>query len=216
VFPRGSHAINAGMHWLHSVAATAPSYPAVWLVDTQERPGNLAERSRLRRRTARLVVARQLGSAGAGCVIAHGPAGQPRIDGPGAGGLRISLATRAGIVAVALARQAVGVDVELVDPAGAIPREALHPEERRMLDAVAAGAHPLAFARLWAAKEAYVKALGTGFLHPPESFAVSLPSPERFHVDDPSRGIAAEGFLRTVENGGREALAAAAIVLDRP
>lgn len=198
------------MHWLRSIAATAPSYPAVWLIETQHRPRNLVERSRLRRETAQAVLAQQLGCPDGEVVISHDPAGQPRLAGPHASALHISLATRAGVVAVALARRPVGVDVELVDPDGPLPREALHPDELRTLDATEAVTRPLAFARLWAAKEAYVKALGTGFARPPESFAVSLLAPDRFRID----GVAAEGMLQTIENGGQEILAAAMIVLD--
>lgn len=197
------------MHWLRSIAATAPSYPAVWLIETQQRPRNLVERSRLRRETAQAVLAQQLGCPDGEVVISHDPAGQPRL-GPHASALHISLATRAGVVAVALARRPVGVDLELVDPDGPLPREALHPDELRTLDAIEAVTRPLAFARLWAAKEAYVKALGTGFARPPESFAVSLLAPDRFRID----GVAAEGMLHTIENGGQEILAAAMIVLD--
>ncbi|WP_089176440.1 4'-phosphopantetheinyl transferase superfamily protein [Bosea sp. AS-1] len=198
------------MHWLRSIAATAPSYPAVWLIETQQRPRNLVERSRLRRETAQAVLAQQLGCPDGEVVISHDPAGQPRLAGPHASALHISLATRAGVVAVALARRPVGVDLELVDPDGPLPREALHADELRTLDAIEAVTRPLAFARLWAAKEAYVKALGTGFARPPESFAVSLLAPDRFRID----GVAAEGMLHTIENGGQEILAAAMIVLD--
>jgi phosphopantetheinyl transferase len=202
------------MHWLSSIAAIAPGYPAVWLVATAQRPHNLTERSRLRRETARAILARQFGLPDADVVIAHDAAGQPRLAGSRAGRLHISLATRAGVVAVALAERPVGVDVELVDPAGVIPHEALHAQEQRMLDLIEPAARPSAFAQLWAAKEAHVKALGTGFARPPESFAVSLISPGRFRVEDPLYGPAAEGRLRTIENGGRETLAAAVIVLD--
>lgn len=198
------------MHWLRSIAATAPSYPAVWLIETQQRPRNLVERSRLRRETAQAVLAQQLGCPDGEVVISHDPAGQPRLAGPHASALHISLATRAGVVAVALARRPVGVDLELADPDVPLPREALHPDELRTLDATEAVTRPLAFARLWAAKEAYVKALGTGFARPPESFAVSLLAPDRFRID----GVAAEGMLHTIENGGQEILAAAIIVLD--
>lgn len=202
------------MHWLRSIEVTAPTYPAVWLVATPQRPSNLTERSTLRRETARTVLARQLGCPAAEIAIGHDPAGRPLLATHRETGLQISLATRSGVVAIALARMPVGVDVERVDPAGVIPPEALHRDEWRMLEESEPSLCPLAFARLWAAKEAYVKALGTGFIRPPESFAVSLTSPERFRVDDPLRGMTAEGVLATIENGGQEILAAAAIVLD--
>lgn len=201
------------MHWLRSIEATAPSYPAVWLVATPQRPRNLTERSTLRRETARAILARQLGRPAAEIAIAHDSAGRPLLATARETDLQISLATRADVVAIALAQAPVGVDVERVDPAGVIPREALHRDEWRMLEESEPSLRALAFARLWAAKEAYVKALGTGFVRPPESFAILLISPERFRVHDPLRGMA-EGALVTIENGGQEILAAAAIVLD--
>ena len=83
-----------------------------------------------------------------------------------------------------------------------------------MLRALHEGERALAFARLWAAKEAYVKALGTGFARAPESFAVTLLSPDRFAVTDPQRAGVIEGASRTMKNGGQEILAAAMVVLD--
>ena len=69
-----------------------------------------------------------------------------------------------------------------------------------------------AFTRIWAAKEAYVKALGAGFLRAPDSFCVRLEG-ERFRIDDGQRTTTAQGWLRTMKNGGQEDLAAAVIVL---
>lgn len=202
------------MHWLRSIEAIAPTYPAVWLVETAQRPRDLNERSRLRRETALTILARQLGRAVDDIALGHDSAGRPLLQKPPATGLHLSLATRAGVVAVALAQRPVGVDVEQVDREDIIPREVLHREELQALEALDPLDHPLAFAKLWAAKEAYVKALGTGFVRPPESFAVSLVSARRFRVDDTLRGTTAEGALGIIENGGQEILAAAAIVLD--
>ena len=59
-----------------------------------------------------------------------------------------------------------------------------------------------------------MKAIGTGFGRPPESFCVSLPSETRFNVCDPLSGTDHQGELRLMKNGGQDVLAAAAIVLD--
>lgn len=203
------------MLWLSAPGTTAPALPATWLIATGQRPAALPERSALRRALAREVLARQLGLPAASVAIAHEPAGRPRLAAPQDSGLHLSLATRAGLVAVALARRPVGVDVERVDAAAELPLQALHPGERRMLLGLAPPARPLAFARLWSAKEAYVKALGTGFAHAPDSFQVRLVGPDGFEVDDPQRSGLAAGHSRITENGGQETLAAAAIVLDR-
>lgn len=202
------------MHWSEDAHAIAPALPAIWLIRTGVEPRNLTERSALRRGTARRIVARQMDCPEDEVIIEHDAAGRPLLALPGTPQLHLSLATRAGVVAVGLARHPLGVDVEAVDAEAAPPLDLLHPDERRWLGATALAARPLAFARLWAAKEAYVKALGTGFRRPPESFAVALASEATFHVDDPSGPSAAAGALHLMKNGGQDVLAAAAIVLD--
>lgn len=202
------------MHWSDDADTVAPALPAIWLVRTDACPHNLTERSALRRGTARQVLARQFGCREDRVAIEHDLAGRPLLTSPETPQLHLSLATRAGVVAVGLARHLLGVDVERVDAQALPPLALLHPDERRFLEATKPADRPLAFARLWAAKEAYVKALGTGFARPPESFCVSLLSEARFGVRDPSRGAEAQGELRLMKSGGQDVLAAAAIVLD--
>ncbi|CAH1654173.1 4'-phosphopantetheinyl transferase superfamily protein [Hyphomicrobiales bacterium] len=201
------------MLWLDSADSVAPALPAVWLIATGTHPRDLDERSVLRRGTARRVLARQLGCREDDVVIAHEPVGRPVLARPEAPEFRLSLATRAGVVAIAVAREPIGVDVERVEAKMAPPLDVLHPDERAFLDATALATRPRAFAQLWAAKEAYVKALGTGFLRPPESFAVSLLSEGAFRVADPLRPADIVGQLHLMKNGDQDILAAAAIVL---
>lgn len=202
------------MIWLTSPDATAPALPAIWLIATDERPANLPARSKLRRETARRIIAGQFGLPVKAVEIVHDERGQPLLRHPAGTGLHLSLATRGGLVAVALAGRPVGVDVERIDPAADPPLAALHPDERKALLALPAPARPLAFAQIWTAKEAYVKALGTGFVRPPESFLVILRPQERFDVVDPERPARSSGATRIIKNGGQESLAAAMIVLD--
>lgn len=202
------------MHWLSSADDTASALPAVWLIATQAQPANLPERAELRRSLARKVLAHQFGLAEDAVEIGHGPAGRPLIVAPHGTGLHLSLATRAGLVAIALAHRPVGVDVEQVALAGEPPLAALHSDERRWLENLPAPARPLAFAQLWSAKEAYVKALGTGFARAPESFAVELDGAERFTVLDEQDGRHTSGFIRLTKNGGHETMAAAFVTLD--
>jgi len=202
------------MHWSEHADTVAPVLPAIWLVRTDACPRNLTERSALRRGTARRILARQFGCREDQIAIEHDPAGRPLLALPGTPDFHLSLATRASVVAISLAGHPVGVDIERVDAQSAPPLDLLHPDERRALTATVATARPLAFARLWAAKEAYAKALGTGFARPPESFCVSLLSEGRFSVLDPLRGTEAQGELHLMKNGGQDVLAAAAIVLD--
>lgn len=200
------------MHWFDDADAIAPALPAVWLVRTAAAARNLTERSALRRGTARRIVARQLSCREEDVVIAHDEAGRPLLAVLGAPGLCLSLATRAGIVAIGLAPQPLGVDVEAVDPAAPPPLDLLHPDERMALDAIALAERSRVFTRLWAAKEAYVKALGSGFRRAPESFAVSLLSETAFRVTDACAPTDAIGVLRSMKNGGHEIMAAAFIV----
>lgn len=201
------------MFWLSSPDQCATALPAVWLVATDNRPATLTERSALRRGLARTILAKQLGLEPESVRIDHEPGGRPLIAAPDGDGLHISLATRAGLVALALAHARVGVDVEQVEPDRQPPFAALHPCEQAMLRALPPPDRPLAFARLWSAKEAYVKALGTGFLRPPESFLVRIEEPNGFTVEDPQRPGSACGFNRTIRNGGHETMAAAFIQL---
>jgi phosphopantetheinyl transferase len=90
----------------------------------------------------------------------------------------------------------------------------LHPQECKALLALPEPARPLAFARLWAAKEAYVKALGTGFARAPESFSVTLAAQGGFRVSDPERPPPSSGSSRIIKNGDQECLAAAIVVLN--
>lgn len=203
------------MLWLSSSDETAPALPAAWLIATPAQPRNLQERSNLRRSLARKLLACQLGLKEDAVEIGHEPAGRPLVLAPHGSGLHLSLATRSGLVAVALAHRPVGIDVEQVVPAGEPPLAVLHPQERHWLGRLPASARPQAFARLWSAKEAYVKALGTGFARAPESFAVHLDDTGRFVVDDARNGRPASGFVRLTKNGGHESMAAAFIVLDR-
>lgn len=203
------------MLWLSSIDETAPTLPAAWLIATPARPANLPERSELRRSLARELLARQLGLAQAAVEIGHEPAGRPLVLRPPGTGLHLSLATRSGVVAIALAHRPVGIDIEQVVPAGEPPLAILHADEQRWLGRLPASARPEAFAKLWSAKEAYVKALGTGFTRAPESFAVRLDSAGRFAVIDEQDGRPASGFVRLTKNGGHESMAAAFIVLDR-
>jgi 4'-phosphopantetheinyl transferase len=202
------------MIWLTTLDATAPSLPAAWLIRTGERPANLTQRSALRQATAQRVLAKQLGLPADAIGVDHDPGGRPLLHGPVGRGLHISLATRAGLVVVGLAEQPIGVDVERVEPDGQQPLAVLHPSERAILLALPPAARPSTFARLWSAKEAYVKALGTGFLQPPESFAVRLVSEERFTIATSAGLPAATGeSLAIKQNGGQESLAAAIVVL---
>lgn len=201
------------MLWLSSANETAPVLPAAWLIATAERPRNLPERSALRQAVARRVLGRQLGMPEDAVALAHEPAGRPLIAAPPGTGLGLSLATRAGLVAVGLAHGPVGVDVEQIVPDGEPALDLLHQQERQALLDLPPAARPARFAQLWSAKEAYVKALGIGFARAPESFQILLDDAGGFAVRDPERDGDATGYSRIIENGGHEGMAAALVVI---
>ncbi|MCW8127256.1 4'-phosphopantetheinyl transferase family protein [Microbulbifer halophilus] len=82
-------------------------------------------------------------------------------------------------LAVALADFPVGVDIERqreMKDVEVLAREVFHPGEREWL--VAQPCFLTAFFRLWTVKEAILKAVGTGFSTPPDSFCCEVSSGE--------------------------------------
>ena len=134
-------------------------------------PAGVEERRALLRR----LVARTLGRHLDAIAIAHEPGRAPRLVRPEGTGLLLSSASREGFAALALARSPVGVDVERVEPDRDPPWNVLHPAERRWLEDTPVAARARAFARLWAVKEAYLKAVGTGLVRGSEFVHVAVP-----------------------------------------
>nr|AAO65355.1 JadM phosphopantetheinyl transferase-like protein [Streptomyces murayamaensis] len=99
---------------------------------------------------------------------AEGPYGKPQLIGSPVP-LHFNLSHSHGLIAIGVAADPVGVDVQRVPSPEAVevvlPR--LHPREREELRALPASERPEAFARLWTRKEAYLKGLGTGLTRSP-------------------------------------------------
>lgn len=95
------------------------------------------------------------------CPRCAGPHGRPSLDG---GSVHFSLSHSSPMVLLALSSTPVGVDVERVPAPGTVAdlTRMLHPREAVELQALDASVRPLAFARVWTRKEAYLKGLGTG------------------------------------------------------
>ncbi len=74
------------------------------------------------------------------------------------------------MAAFAVGRSPLGVDIEAVEPGRELPWNVLHPDEGAWLAGLDAGDRDRSFALLWAVKEAYLKALGTGLAREPSSF----------------------------------------------
>ncbi len=123
----------------------------------------------LRRRLARALAAAVSGMPAGRFAITATASGAPALAG---GPFRISFTTRAPLSAVALAPRAIGIDIEQIVPAEGIPWNMLRADETASLKALPQGEQGEAFAQLWAAKEAYAKALGLGFQLAPESLVI--------------------------------------------
>lgn len=149
---------------------------------------------------ARAALARRLIAWRAGCeeesvVIAHDAEGAPRVVAPNPS-LALSLAGRDGLVAAAVADSPIGVDVETIGARFDPPLNVLHPAERAALAAAETDAHEI-FLRIWAAKEAYVKALGTGLSREPAEIEIRLAASIATFDESPAFDI--------IDRGGRVA-----------
>ncbi|KAA2235672.1 4-phosphopantetheinyl transferase family protein [Salinarimonas soli] len=141
--------------------------------------------------------------------IRHRQGFAPRLPGDD---VRVSCASRPGLSAAAIARAPVGIDVEAVD-GGDVPFAVLHRDEARALAALPEPERAAAFARLWAVKEAYLKALRLGLSREPGGFRVALAADGAW-IDDPERGEA-WAQTRWFEGEGRR-YAVALVVLPSP
>ena len=142
-----------------------------------------------RRGVLRALVAARLGVPAQDVVVGHDEGGAPRLLAP-ARPLFLSVAARGAIAALALADEPIGVDVERPsDPVEGV----LHSTERLWLDRDGAAARE-AFATLWCAKEAYLKAIGLGLKRAPERLRAVPDGEGRLALhdqDDPRRAARA-------------------------
>ncbi len=142
--------------------------------DLAEAPKGETREAFLRRRAAtRRLVAARLGLAPADVEIGRDPQGAPRLLAPQAP-LCLSVSGRADFCAIALGSSAVGVDIEPLEIEAEPVWSVLHPSEASLLRALSPVAQGEAFLRLWTAKEAYLKALGSGFSREPATIAADL------------------------------------------
>jgi 4'-phosphopantetheinyl transferase len=103
-------------------------------------------------------------------------------------GWRISSASRDNVALFGLAREKIGVDVEL--PSSAEPAwNVLHEMEKSALRMLAGELREEEFLRLWTAKEAYLKALGLGLRREPSEICI-LAQTDGFQILDRGRQIA--------------------------
>jgi phosphopantetheinyl transferase len=144
----------------HRSACEPARLPGAWVLDIGS-----AERA------ARRGIAEDLARRVTGCrglVLAHDDQGRPTLEGSGT---CISMASSAGLLAVALTGFPIGIDIERLADVDPLPLAVLHPDEVAWLGPAPTS---LQFLSLWTAKEAFVKLKGRGFRIPPETFAVRL------------------------------------------
>jgi phosphopantetheinyl transferase (holo-ACP synthase) len=110
--------------------------------------------------------------------------GRPRVDGPGADGVSISLAhTEAAGVAIAGSDEPVGIDIEAIAPRPeSFESTVLTADERSLLGALLAEDRERWLTAAWCAKEAAAKAAGTGLGGRPGDFPVMAIDGERLRV----------------------------------
>lgn len=182
-----------------------------WIDDREETPqgeGGIAlvcrimgREERLRRHAA--LVAGLLGCALPEIVMDHDDAGAPVLLRP-VRTLHLSRASRDGLAVLAAAPCPVGVDIERVEPDREPAWNVLSPREREVLAAQPRPEQPVSFARIWSAKEAYLKALGTGLRREPSGFTALPLGNSRFTIDDPGRSAdVRRGFLADRTDGDR-------------
>ncbi len=126
---------------------------------------------------------------------------------------RISSASRDNIALFGLAREKIGVDLEL--PSSAEPAwNVLREQEKAALRDLPEELRAEEFLRLWTAKEAYLKALGLGLRREPSEICI-LAQAERFEIIDRGRTIATrEARFWREKVGQRQALCACVVLPD--
>jgi phosphopantetheinyl transferase len=181
------------IEWLDTLSPPG-GLPAAWLLDLAKpelrrsalaiapamddlaraasRPTREREDVLVRRGLTRLCVGAALGVPATRITVGWTAKGAPLLAPPHER-FRLSFAQRGTRFACALALEPVGIDIEIAD-GGEIPWKVLHPSEIAVLGAAPARAREKLFLRIWAAKEAYAKALGEGFAREPSSFATRL------------------------------------------
>lgn len=144
--------------------------------------------------------------------IAHEPGRPPRLASPRDAGLSLSSSSRDLLAAVAVSAGPVGVDVECVQPDAELPWRVLHPDEAAALRRLSSTDQARAFAQIWSAKEAYLKALGVGLSREPHTLAATLVGDGVLLRDDDRPETSAVVSTRWLDYDGRTyAVAACAI-----
>ncbi len=150
-------------------------------------PGASERTTFLERRTLlRAFAARCAGIAPDAIRISYDEHGAPRVSGAP---LYVSASSRGAHAALAVASSPIGVDLEPFDDAAPVIEDVLGKRERQTLTKLDGDERTLRFLQMWAAKEAYLKALGRGFKRDPSLININVRGVS-FAVED--TGFAAE------------------------
>jgi 4'-phosphopantetheinyl transferase len=125
---------------------------------------------------------------------------------------RLSSASRENIALFGLARERIGVDVEVANGAPEPPWNVLHEAEKAALRALPEELRAEEFLRIWTGKEAYLKALGLGLRREPAEIGV-LAGAENFTILDRGREVATREARFWREKIGRSQVFCACVVL---
>lgn len=176
------------------VADPLPTPNPADLADASRRDGEELRLFLRRRALLRLLVARRLDLAADAVVVSYDARGAPVLRQPrmpqnrsrSARRLFLSLSARGRLAAFALAQEPVGIDLELLVDPGPLAA-ALTAAERAAVAGAPEHDRPVMVLRYWTAKEAYLKALGTGLLRDPASVEIAAGPAESFAVRDGGR-----------------------------
>ena len=145
---------------LSGLAALAPNSR-----DLAEAVGHADPARFLRRRAiTRNLLAQRLGCDAASVEIGHDPRGAPQLLSRAAPALYLSLSARKNLFAFAFAPHHIGIDLEPIDEPFEPPWNVLGEADCARLAALADPARHLAFLQIWTAREAFLKAMGVGFM----------------------------------------------------
>lgn len=176
------------------VDAVRGPLPRACVRDLDEAGARTGEGRRLylrRRGLLRRLIGRRLGIAADAVELGYGERGAPTLLAP-ADRLFVSVSARGQLAAFALADRPVGIDVEPLHDPGPLD-VALAAGERAALTSLPRSERAAALLRLWTAKEAYLKAIGTGIARDPAGITVEPGLGCAFSVRDAAAVGAADG-----------------------
>jgi 4'-phosphopantetheinyl transferase len=158
---------------------------------------------------ARFAIGRALGREAGSLEFDYDPLGKPHLV--GAADLGFSLSHADGLVGCALGvHREIGIDIENMrqeTDLGAIADVAFAVSEREWVAALPTGDRRERFFQLWTLKEAYLKAKGVGFSHPPAEAVFDLAEkPPRLKSDD---GFAADWRFGSMRAGAAHVVSVA-------